>query len=574
MKKNFDELKSDIERAGTTLNLNLNDYGTRIQAYSRFFPNSSLKLSNAEIPQPIGKELIVTGIGDSAGPFPGLEVTAVFLSDLTMTCEGKLSNLTDNLNKFSALKDAVRLLSALGLNGGRLSLGFLPQPSPAPTLDFSVVISPYSDELAMARLNIGTRIQFAGQSIKLAVEIIDPNEDLFFIAETEPVQAKLDCVKELLDISGELKDVTRLADLVGENNLQNITGSIKLTRLIGKVSPTDAKVRFVSATVEPAKPVEWTLLKKDNGTDLLSVGKPALHFTARFPDGPAQYEAAFSGEMTIGTSGKLEIYSSFPAGCIGVSLQENSQLKIKDIFLLFAGGSHPLEPSFPSGDLTEFRAFFTAKGHISGHAELEGDWKIFETLTLKSVGASLEREEKTARVQNPVTTLQFSARLEINQTTQIDLVADYDSSGWAFTGMVTTSIGFSEAVAALAAKLEITGVPTIPDSLDATLKTLSLYFHSDTRDLVLSAKTAGGTTVVAVIFGLKNGTKKFAFLIDKVLHFGLASLPLVGDKIAAAAGKIAKIEDVGIESLQAFITSGFNISGAEQPNPYLTLKNK
>jgi hypothetical protein len=95
----------------------------------------------------------------------------------------------------------------------------------------------------------------------------------------------------------------------------------------------------------------------------------------------------------------------------------------------------------------------------------------------------------------------------------------------------------------------------IPNALNPALTSLNGYLEITTRDLVLSAETLSGTTLVVAVIG-SGDNKKYAFLIDKKLHLGLSSLPLVGDRIAEASGKLLGVEDVGIENLQAILTYG------------------
>ena len=120
----------------------------------------------------------------------------------------------------------------------------------------------------------------------------------------------------------------------------------------------------------------------------------------------------------------------------------------------------------------------------------------------------------------------------------------------------------SRVVADVASQIGLNEIPVIPEPLDATLTSISLYLHTGTSDLVLCAQSDSGGTIVFAIFQ-SGQNKRYAILIDKVLHIGLSSLPLVGERIVEATSRLAGIEDVGIESLQSVITSGIGGNQAE-----------
>ena len=133
----------------------------------------------------------------------------------------------------------------------------------------------------------------------------------------------------------------------------------------------------------------------------------------------------------------------------------------------------------------------------------------------------------------------------------------------AFSGAVPGGVRLTDAVAGIAVQLgALDQVPDIPDVLNLALRSVSGHLNTGTRDLVLRAETESGSTLLVVISGA-TGNRKSAVLIDKVLHLGLSSLPLVGDQIASASGRAIGIEDVGIERLQAMITQGVRNEKAE-----------
>lgn len=128
--------------------------------------------------------------------------------------------------------------------------------------------------------------------------------------------------------------------------------------------------------------------------------------------------------------------------------------------------------------------------------------------------------------------------------------------GKALVGLATARIRLRQVVAALGSTLGMTGVPEVPDFLDLTLESLFLYFDIGNQDLVLGATTDFGSTAVVVFAGKGNEDRKCAVLVDKHLHLGLSSLPLVSDKVTDVAGRVAGIEDLGIESLQLVVSHG------------------
>jgi len=137
-----------------------------------------------------------------------------------------------------------------------------------------------------------------------------------------------------------------------------------------------------------------------------------------------------------------------------------------------------------------------------------------------------------------------------------------NASVLAFSGTVTSGLPLSDVVSEIAGALGVTLTPSdFPKALNPALASLNGYLNIKTKDLVLSAETQSGTRIVVAVSN-SGKNKKYVFLIDKNLHLGLSSLPLVGDKIAEASGKIAGIEDVGIENLQAIITYGLADSSA------------
>nr|WP_315186923.1 DUF6603 domain-containing protein [uncultured Albidiferax sp.] len=150
---------------------------------------------------------------------------------------------------------------------------------------------------------------------------------------------------------------------------------------------------------------------------------------------------------------------------------------------------------------------------------------------------------------------EVSFQAEIRQTGK-DLVLS-------FFGELPGGAQLKDVVADFAVKLGgIDALPELPDALNPALRSVSGYLNTVTKDLVLSAETASGSRFLVVAYG-KRGDKKYAILVDKLLHLGLSSLPLVGDRIAAASGTAFGIEDFGLERLQALITYGVRSKEAE-----------
>ena len=197
-----------------------------------------------------------------------------------------------------------------------------------------------------------------------------------------------------------------------------------------------------------------------------------------------------------------------------------------------------LELSFNTGQEKRFR--------FGGAATLDVDGRLLDiTLAVKA-----ERENETYQ-------LTFEGEVEIGGA-RFKFVLASGAPGQEIVAQWSNEdkgITLSEVVIDLASKMGISDVAAIPESLDATLTSLSLYIHSGMNDLVLSAETQSGSKIVIAIVQ-SGGNKKYAILIDKKLHLGLSSLPLVGDKIVEVSSKIAGVEDVGIESLQAVFTYG------------------
>ena len=130
-----------------------------------------------------------------------------------------------------------------------------------------------------------------------------------------------------------------------------------------------------------------------------------------------------------------------------------------------------------------------------------------------------------------------------------------------FSGEIASGLRLSEVVSKIAGQLDLPlPPPGIPEIFNAALTSLNGYLNTGDMDLILRAETLSGTTIVVAAVRTDKGKsykdKVYAFLIDKNLHLGLSNLPLVGDKIAEAAGRIAGIQDAGIESIQAIITKG------------------
>jgi hypothetical protein len=146
--------------------------------------------------------------------------------------------------------------------------------------------------------------------------------------------------------------------------------------------------------------------------------------------------------------------------------------------------------------------------------------------------------------------------LKVRQTDvefQVKICQAGSDTALSFTGEVTGGVRLSDVAADIAVKLgAIQSLPNVPDALNPTLTSVFGYLNTATKDLVLSAETESGSRLIVVAYA-NQGDKKYAILIDKYLHVGLSSLPLVGEEITQASSRAAGIEDVGIDSLQALI---------------------
>jgi hypothetical protein len=188
--------------------------------------------------------------------------------------------------------------------------------------------------------------------------------------------------------------------------------------------------------------------------------------------------------------------------------------------------------------------------HFSGKAKLaiEG-----QSLDIALTVEATEKEGKYDKKFHGILTLKIRQK---DFKFGVDIRQVGNDTVLAFSGEVTDGVKLSDVVTDIASKLGAIQTPlNVPEALNPVLTLLSGYVNIATNDLVLSATTQSGSKLVVVVYGKKTD-KKYAILIDKYLHIGLSSLPLVGDKIAEAAGKIAGVEDVGIESLQAAFTYG------------------
>ena len=144
-----------------------------------------------------------------------------------------------------------------------------------------------------------------------------------------------------------------------------------------------------------------------------------------------------------------------------------------------------------------------------------------------------------------------------------ELRLESGSSGIAGGALAATARGrvtLRGALATLASTLGLGDVPDVPRFLDVTLASLFLWFHAGSGRFVLGAATESGGTALVVLSGKEaGGARRCAVLVDKTLHLGLSSLPLVGDKLADAAGRLA-VQDVGIESL--LVVASFGVRDA------------
>lgn len=211
--------------------------------------------------------------------------------------------------------------------------------------------------------------------------------------------------------------------------------------------------------------------------------------------------------------------------------------------------------------LTEVDIHYRQGGELAiacrGELALDGWPKLECGFTIERSGDHAQTRLSAQLVFRPLRgePLTFELRLESG------------SSGIAGGALAATARGrvtLRGALATLASTLELGVVPDVPRFLDVTLASLFFWFHAGSGRFVLVAATESGSTALVVLSGKEaDGARRAAVLVDKTLHLGLSSLPLVGDQIALASGRAIGIEDVGIERLQAMVTQGVRSGKAE-----------
>ncbi len=566
--------------AGDQFDLDLNTLSAAdpdllgVKAFAAFFPGGRVRLNQAAKETDTESRLSIAGAATSQ-PLAGLKVRITFLPNLTMACE--FDGGTDS----AVLERAFPKITGAGVLAcvRQDALGFLKRDQAA-SLRFQVIVLPGSEGAPSTTLRISTGIRFKDTSIQLILVMPDAGGDVVFtatlgrVAEGGGGDHPLQDIGEILspDPSPGMfgQALTAAATLIGDIATQS---PVKLTGLTGSVSQAGS-IQYVCATLGTGlAPRE--LLRRDDGSALLRLGKLDLHLAAVFRGGGAGFYGAISGEIAIGSPerpGTLAVRSAFfpsgsgmagggissvPDGSVVVSLVKGSKIEIADLFqLLVPIPDVQWRDHLPQSTLSDFLVSISASGAFSAMAMLEMDWTLVGGLKLTSVSAGVFRDEPTEGDPKPVIQKRIAATMRVGAT-EIDLIADYSGvnrdAGWAFSGEVGTSIPLNDVVQDIASKLGIQGVGRIPDAFNATLTSLTAYFHSATMDLVLSAATRSETQIVVVVSGRD---KKYAILIESKVHLGLASLPLVGDRISEASGQLTGIEDVGIESLRAILSGG------------------
>lgn len=410
----------------------------------------------------------------------------------------------------------------------------------------------------------------AGQLVKLGFGIEAHHQDWSLI--DNPVSVKLDGVsfyftvfeplKPSRSVRAQIAFETKLGDVElacggsypsGDLFLQSRNKGIPIGNLIAKflgVGADEGLDRFViddlrleynykskHVGLQFHVPDEWEIV------DSFKIGN--LRFRIR---GDATYEGTLSGTLTLadipvklegsykdqawefsGETGAITMAKLFTNESVPAAIRT---LQFDDLKVVLNTGKNK-------------KAF-----HFSGKAKL-----VIEGQPL-DIALTVEATEKAGKYDKKFHGI---LTLKIRQKDfkfEVDIRQAGNDTVLAFSGEVTDGVQLSHIVTDIASKLGAIQTPLdVPEALNPAVKTLSGYVNIATNDLVLSATTKSGSKLVVVVYGKKND-KKYAILIDQYLHVGLSSLPLVGDKIAEAAGKIAGVEDVGIESLQAAFTYG------------------
>jgi len=305
-------------------------------------------------------------------------------------------------------------------------------------------------------------------------------------------------------------------------------------------------LEYVSLSIQSTSP--WVIIDK-----VLEFEQPiAIDIMVMHPAKNPDPLVTITGKVKL-SSVILEVFAQVPDFHIEGHLAEGSAVDLSPLIQHHLGAGHGVPDTLKISDL-QFSAYPAGKSY-SFAIGAEGSWEILTGLILDglSVAITYEGMGEDAAVGVEVHATFEIGGVPVNVSAVKTGVVD---AGWLFTGSAGTGQGtpiakLSEVVADLAKKLGISDFPAVPAELDVTLQSLSISFHTGKKELVLVAETAQGSTALVVVSAAN--TTKVGMLIDiKMMinkkKFGVSSLPLVGDTIAA-------IEDVGIDSLQVIITS-------------------
>jgi hypothetical protein len=304
-------------------------------------------------------------------------------------------------------------------------------------------------------------------------------------------------------------------------------------------------LEYVSLSIQSTAP--WVIIDKVLELDSLAIDIMVMH-PAKKPD-PL---VTITGKVKL-SSVILEVFAQVPDFHIEGHLAEGSAVDLSPLIQHHLGTGHGVPDTLKISDL-RFSAYPAGKSY-SFAIGAEGSWEILTGLILDGISVAITYE---GMGEDAAVGVEVHATFEIGgvpvnvsavKTGEVD-------AGWLFTGTAGTGQGvpigkLSEVVADLASKLGIRDLPAVPTELDVTLQSLSVSFHTGKKELVLVAETALGSRGIVVVSAAN--TTKVGVLVDMKItidkkKFGVSSLPLVGETIAA-------IEDVGIDSLQVIITS-------------------
>ena len=347
-------------------------------------------------------------------------------------------------------------------------------------------------------------------------------------------------------LDGVMPKQLPLADML---TLEGLFVDIDLTR--------PNKVTYMGLSVRNAK--RWNVLSLGGQNQDLALDSVHLLVGVWEPFGSSterQVRLSLAGELLLGSAGTLELYTQYPDFLFRGELKPGTTLHIDELITRFAGTDAGV-PKITVNTLS-------VEIHESDFS-IEVD--ITDDLQIGGLPVRVEEVRFAIARQKGALSLQATGYFWICGV-GIVVSATYasDPAGWAFSGTIDTEISFSEVVADLAARLGISDFPAIPAELDVTLKSLSLSFHTAKKMLLLVAETTTGSTGVVVVSAA--GETNVGVLIDIQVGLGVSSLPLVGETIA-------KIEDIGIDSLQLILTSGeFTAGEIEQLNEILETSGK